>query len=86
MKNILITQRRVFIIKAAWSMTAPTFIGELEEVVKEGLTNEAFKNGIEYIKELEGLKFVRVSKTDIEKQLSNSPEQIELFKQLSKKY
>lgn len=84
--QLLVSQNRVFIAKAMWRTTAPTVIGSIEEVVKFALDSDYFKNGIEYIKELEGTKFVRVSKKDIEKLLSYSEEQTNLFKALSARY
>ena len=82
----IIIGNRVFVAKAAWSMSAPLVICNIEEVVKTVLGSEYFKNGIEYIKELEGLKLVRISKENIKKLLSNSKEQEQLFNQLNKIY
>ena len=87
MKNLLVSKRRVFIAIPAWNTTAPYIIGELEEVVKEILTNKLeFKNGINCIKELEGLKFIRVPKTDLERMLSHNEENRHLWVELSKIY
>lgn len=65
MRKILITQRRIFIAKPMWRTNYPTVIGEIKEVIENILSSEYFSNGIEYIKELDGTKFKRVSKVDI---------------------
>lgn len=86
MNKLLITQRRVFIAKPMWNSSAPFIIGEIEEVIKNVLTSEYFKNGIEYIKELDGTKFKRVSKEDIKRQMSYDAYSEELVTKLFKIY
>lgn len=86
MNKILISKRRIFIAKPMGCTNYPFVIGEIEEVIKEILSSEYFKNGIEYIKELDGLKFKRVSKEDIKRLMSYDATSEELVKKLFKIY
>lgn len=69
-KNILVTNLRVFIAKPLFRSSAPTVIGDYNKVIEHIVNSPDFKNGVEYIKELDGLKFKRVSKEDIKKLMS----------------
>lgn len=86
MKNLVVTQKRIFIAKPIWSMTAPVVIGEYDKVIEEVVNSEHFKKGIEYIKELEGTKFKRVSKADIKRLMSYDAYSEELVNKLFKMY
>jgi len=86
MSNLLVSPRRIFMAIPAWNISAPTIIGEIEQVVERAVNHVDFKNGIESIKELSGTKFVRVSKKEIESLLSYNEEDIKLYKQLIKRY
>lgn len=84
--KILVSQRRIFMAKAAWNIGSPTTIGEIEEVIKQILYSGNFQNGVEYIKELEGTKFVRVSKEQIKRLMSYDATSEELVTKLFKIY
>ena len=68
--NLLVTSYRIFIAKPLFRSSAPTVIGDYNKVIEHVVTSPDFKNGVEYIKELDGLKFKRVSKEDIKRLMS----------------
>lgn len=85
-KNILVSNYRIFITKPLFMSAAPTVIGDYNKVIEHVVSSPDFKNGVEYIKELDGLKFKRVSKEDIKRLMSYDAYAEELCKKLFEIY
>lgn len=84
--NLLVTPLRVFIAKPLFNSSAPVTIGVYDKVIEHVVTSPDFRNGVEYIKELDGLKFKRVSKEDIKRLMSYDAHSEELCNKLFKIY
>ncbi len=84
MKNLFINEtHRIFTVRLSWDIGQPFVCGTLTEVVKYALTA---KNGIDYFAEISNMKFKKVSKKQLKTMLSHGAENIELSKELFKKY
>lgn len=85
-KNLLVSNYRIFIAKPLFRSSAPTVIGDYNKVIEHIVNSPDFKNGVEYIKELDGLKFKRVSKDDIKRLMNYDAYSEELCEKLFKIY
>lgn len=85
-KNLLVTPYRILIAKPLFRSSAPTVIGVYNKVIEHVVSSPDFANGIEYIKELDGLKFKRISKEDIKRLMSYDAYSEELYNRLIKMY
>jgi hypothetical protein len=69
-KNLVVSSYRILIAKPLFRSAAPTVIGDYNKVIEHIVNSPDFKNGVEYIKELDGLKFKRISKEAIKRLMS----------------
>lgn len=84
--NLVVSSYRIFIAKPLFRSAAPTVIGDYNKVIEHVVNSADFKNGVEYIKELDGLKFKRISKDDIKRLMSYDAYSEELCKRLFEIY
>ena len=83
---LIVTTYRLFTAKPAWRINYDTVIGDLESVLKHILISEDFKNGLDWLKEIEGGKLYKVPKKKVMEMLSKSPEGEALFKNYNERF